>query len=158
MATAWGVCYRRAAFYCDFLYGGKDTMERIFIKKCFLFTVGSVCRVKRFTTGWQTFRWWRISWNGGGEVAEWLRVSTQWSNDGTSVSMLVEDMSRNKCFFFSRFEYHMFYVLDPFVTYLLTLPHMGILASELGCLKRWPQTQNWYFLENGSSSSDFDWI
>jgi hypothetical protein len=24
---------------------------RIFIKKCFLFTVGSVCRVKRYTTG-----------------------------------------------------------------------------------------------------------
>jgi hypothetical protein len=27
-----------------------------FIKKCSLFTVGSVCRVKRFTAGWQTFR------------------------------------------------------------------------------------------------------
>jgi hypothetical protein len=26
-------------------------MQRIFIKKCFLFTVGSVCHVKRFTTG-----------------------------------------------------------------------------------------------------------
>jgi hypothetical protein len=26
-------------------------MQRTFIKKCFLFTVGSVCRVKRFTTG-----------------------------------------------------------------------------------------------------------
>jgi hypothetical protein len=26
-------------------------MERIFIKKCFLFRVGSVFRVKRFTTG-----------------------------------------------------------------------------------------------------------
>jgi hypothetical protein len=26
-------------------------MQRIFMKKCFLFTVGSVCRVKRFTTG-----------------------------------------------------------------------------------------------------------
>jgi hypothetical protein len=25
-------------------------MQRIFIKECFLFTVGSVCRVKRFTT------------------------------------------------------------------------------------------------------------
>jgi hypothetical protein len=29
--------------------------------------------------------------------------------------------TRNKCFFF-RFEYHMFYVLYPFVTSLLTLP------------------------------------
>jgi hypothetical protein len=26
-------------------------MQRILTKKCFLFTVGSVCRVKRFTTG-----------------------------------------------------------------------------------------------------------
>jgi hypothetical protein len=32
-------------------------------------------------------------------------------------------MSRNKCFF-PRFKYHMFYVLYPFVTYLLTLPHI----------------------------------
>jgi hypothetical protein len=39
----------------------------------------------------------------------------------TGKAMLVEDMSRNKCFFF-RFEYHMFYVLYQFVTYLLTLP------------------------------------
>jgi hypothetical protein len=33
------VCY-----FC----GQKDSMQRIFIKKCFLFTVGSVCHVKRF--------------------------------------------------------------------------------------------------------------
>jgi hypothetical protein len=31
--------------------GQKDSMRRIFIKKCFLFMVGSVCRLKRFTTG-----------------------------------------------------------------------------------------------------------
>jgi hypothetical protein len=31
--------------------GKKDSMQRIFIKKRFLFTVGSVCRAKRFTTG-----------------------------------------------------------------------------------------------------------
>jgi hypothetical protein len=29
--------------------GRKDSMQRIFIKKCFLFTVGSVCGVKLFT-------------------------------------------------------------------------------------------------------------
>jgi hypothetical protein len=34
----------------------------------------------------------------------------------------MSDMSRNKCF--SGFEYHMFYVLYPFVTYLLTLPRI----------------------------------
>jgi hypothetical protein len=32
-------------------YGQKDLIQRIFIKKYFLFTVGSVCRVKRSTTG-----------------------------------------------------------------------------------------------------------
>jgi hypothetical protein len=26
-------------------------MQRLFIKKCFLFTVGNVCRIKRSTTG-----------------------------------------------------------------------------------------------------------
>jgi hypothetical protein len=31
--------------------GQKDSIQRIFINKCFLFTVGSVCRLKRFTTG-----------------------------------------------------------------------------------------------------------
>jgi hypothetical protein len=31
----------------------KDSMQRIFTKKCFLFTVRTVCRVKRFTTGWR---------------------------------------------------------------------------------------------------------
>jgi hypothetical protein len=29
----------------------KDSMKRTFIKKYFLFAVGSVCRLKRFTTG-----------------------------------------------------------------------------------------------------------
>jgi hypothetical protein len=29
----------------------KDSLQMIFVKKLFLFTVGSVCRVKRFTTG-----------------------------------------------------------------------------------------------------------
>jgi hypothetical protein len=32
-----------------FFVGKKDTLQRIFIEKYFLFTVGSVCRVKRFT-------------------------------------------------------------------------------------------------------------
>jgi hypothetical protein len=34
------------------LFGGqKDSVQRIYIKKCFLFAVGSVCRLKRFTPG-----------------------------------------------------------------------------------------------------------
>jgi hypothetical protein len=35
--------------------GQKDSVEGIFIKKYFLFTVASVCCVKRFTAGGQTF-------------------------------------------------------------------------------------------------------
>jgi hypothetical protein len=37
--------------------------------------------------------------------------------------MLVQDILRNKCFFF-RYEYYIFYALNPFVTYLLTLPRI----------------------------------
>jgi hypothetical protein len=36
-------------------YGQEDSMQRIFIKKCFLLTVGSVCRVKRFYLGGKRF-------------------------------------------------------------------------------------------------------
>jgi hypothetical protein len=66
---AWGVYYWRAAFCCVFFCEQKDSMQRIFIKKCFLFMLGSVCRVKRFTTVRQTFRWWR-GWNGGPEMSK----------------------------------------------------------------------------------------
>jgi hypothetical protein len=44
--------------------------------------------------------------------------------------MLVEDMSRNKSF--SSFEYRVFYVLYPLVTYLLTLPRITIDIKEGG--------------------------
>jgi hypothetical protein len=37
-------------------------------------------------------------------------------------------MSRN--IFFSSFKYRMFYVLYPFVTYLLTLPHKRTLSTK----------------------------
>jgi hypothetical protein len=72
----------------------------IFVKKCFLFTVGSVCRVKRFRTGWQTFA---DDEEFETEMRKWLR---QHSKDfcaagkamGQVYEMSVEDMSRNKCF------------------------------------------------------------
>jgi hypothetical protein len=38
---------RHVVGFCD----QKDSMQRIFIKKYSVFTVGSVCRVKGFTTG-----------------------------------------------------------------------------------------------------------
>jgi hypothetical protein len=44
------------------------------------------------------------------DVRKWLRLqaSAQWYIDGASVSVLVENMLRNKFFFFPRFEYQMF--------------------------------------------------
>jgi hypothetical protein len=68
-ARCCNVLPKRSVLLCD-ICAQKDSMQRIFIQKCFLFTVGKVCCVKRFTTGWQTFRWWRRGWNGGVEVAE----------------------------------------------------------------------------------------
>jgi hypothetical protein len=61
--------YWRAASYCAFFCGENGSTQRKFIKKFFLFTVGSVCRVKLVTTGWQMFCWWR-GWNGCAELAE----------------------------------------------------------------------------------------
>jgi hypothetical protein len=32
-------------------YGRKNSVQRLLIKKCFLYLMGSLCRLKRFTTG-----------------------------------------------------------------------------------------------------------
>jgi hypothetical protein len=37
------------------IYGQNDSLQRIFIKKCFLFTVGSIYRVKQFSLGGTRF-------------------------------------------------------------------------------------------------------
>jgi hypothetical protein len=52
-----------------------------------------------------------------------LQILTHWYSDGTSVSVMVEDMSRNKCFFF--------YVLYPFMTCLLALSLTFLKCSGL---------------------------
>jgi hypothetical protein len=107
-------------------------MQRVFIKKCFLFTVGSVCPVKRFSLGDRCFA---DDEEVEMEVRKWLR---QQSKDFYAAGfdalvkrwMLLEGMLRNKCFFFSGFKYHMFYVLYPLVTCLLTLSLItGMLFS-----------------------------
>jgi hypothetical protein len=53
---------------------------------------------------WQMFFWWRRGWSGDTEVSETTVKKTSMlrvlKSDGTSVSVLVEDRSRNKCFFF----------------------------------------------------------
>jgi hypothetical protein len=47
----WGVYYRKTVFWCEVLGQIKNSMQRIFIEKSFLFMVKSVRRVKRFATG-----------------------------------------------------------------------------------------------------------
>jgi hypothetical protein len=109
----------------------KDSMQRIFIKKYFLFTVGSVWRVKRFITGWQTFRRWRRSWNGGAKVVETTvkrLLSCGFRRTGKAMGQVYQ------CLWWTCREInvppppgsniHMLYVLYPFVTYLLILPHI----------------------------------
>jgi hypothetical protein len=49
-------------------------VQRIFIKKCFLFTVGSVCRVKHFTTGCKSFT---DEEEVETEVRKWLRQQSK---------------------------------------------------------------------------------
>jgi hypothetical protein len=110
--------------------GQKDSMQRIFIKKCFRFVLGSVYRVKRFTTRWQTFRWWRKGWNGGAKAAETTvkrLLCCGFRHTGKALGKLYQcwwRICREINAFFSGFEYHMFYVLHPFVSYLLTTSYL----------------------------------
>jgi hypothetical protein len=46
-----GVLPKSSVLLCVFCWQ-KDSMQRIFINKCFLFTVGSVCHVKGFVHNW----------------------------------------------------------------------------------------------------------
>jgi hypothetical protein len=107
--------------------------KRVFLKKCFLFTVGSVCRVKQFTTGSRNYhlgcKRFADDEEVETEVRKWLR---QQSKDFYAAGFDALVKRWDKCIsvgggcreinVFPRFEYHMFYVLYPFVTHLLTLP------------------------------------
>jgi hypothetical protein len=143
-SCAWGMYYRRRAFCYAFFCGQNDSMKRIFIKKCFLFTVGSVCRVKRFTSRWQMFRWWRRGWNRGAEVAETTVkrfLCCGFRRTGKAMGHVYQCWWRicREINVFPRFEYHMFYVLYPFVTCLLTLPRTlcSPLAGSSSRLSLW---------------------
>jgi hypothetical protein len=101
--------------------------------KCVLFTVGSVCRVKRLTTWWQTFCWWWREWKK-------QRSGSGWDNNlyAAGFDALVKQWGKcisvgggyveKKIFFPS--SNIMFYVLYQFVTYLLALP-CSINKTEL---------------------------
>jgi hypothetical protein len=77
----------------------------IFTKKYFLFRVGSVCCVKRFTAGSRnSLKDVLKSQTMADQVRKWLRQQSKdfyaagfdaLVSDGTKVSILVKDMSRN---------------------------------------------------------------
>jgi hypothetical protein len=119
--------------------GQKDSVQKIFINKCFPFTVGSVCRVKRFTT-WSrnvenvslmTNRLKRRSGSGWNYSQKLLCCGFR--RTGKTMGQMYQCWRRIwwEINVFIRFEYHMFYVLYPFVTCLLTLPR--ILKTGLTC-------------------------
>jgi hypothetical protein len=86
----------------------------------------SVYLVKWFTTEWQKFRTWRRVWNGGAEVAEALDkrlLCCGFRRTGKAMGQVYQFWLRicREINVFSMFEYHVFYVLYPFVTHLLTL-------------------------------------
>jgi hypothetical protein len=124
---------------CVFLWAiglsSRDTHEGL------LFTVASVCRVKRSQMGGTRFA---DVVEVGTEVRKWLRQQSEdfcaagfdapahRQSDGTSVSVFVEGMSRSKCYFFW-FEYRMCYVLYPFVSYLPTPLYMCLSAEGGWC-------------------------
>jgi hypothetical protein len=60
---------KSSVFFC----GQNDSMKRIFVQKFFLFRVGSVCRVKRFTTGRKRFDDEEVET----EVRKWLRQQSK---------------------------------------------------------------------------------
>jgi hypothetical protein len=89
--------------------------------------VGSVCRIKRFTHRWQTFLWWRRGWNGGAAVAKTAikrLLCYGFRHTGKAMEQVYQCWWRicREISVFSRFWYHMYYVLYPVVAYLPTLP------------------------------------
>jgi hypothetical protein len=79
----------------------KESMQRIFKNKCFLFTVGSISRMKRFTTECRRFA---DDEEVETEMRKWLRQQSKYFyaagfdalvSDETSASMLIEYMPRN---------------------------------------------------------------
>jgi hypothetical protein len=107
-------------------------MQRIFIKKCFLFKVGSVCRVQRFTAGSRnSLKDYLKSQMMPEQVRKWLRQQSKdfcaagfdaLVKDGTNKCIIVGGGYVEKYMFFPGSNIKMVHVSHPFVTYLLTLP------------------------------------
>jgi hypothetical protein len=116
------------------LCGQKGSMQRVFINKYLLFTVG---RFVARTSSQLSCKSFADDEEVKAEVRKCLR---QESKDfyAAGVDALVKRWDKcisvgggyvEKCFFFARIEYHMFYVLYPFVSSLLTLPRSQRTAA-----------------------------
>jgi hypothetical protein len=130
MATVLDECNTEEQRFVVRFSVGRGSMERIFIKKYFLFTVGSVCRVKQFTIWsrnssrmFESLRWWK----GVAELAETTVERLSCCGFRYTGKVMVQEyqclskINREIKFFF---QFRILYVLRfiCIVTYLLTLP------------------------------------
>jgi hypothetical protein len=81
MATVLEMCVTEEQRSIVRFLWAKDSMQMIFIKRCFLFTVGNVSRVKRFTTGSRNCqlrgRYFADDEEVETEVRKWLRQQSK---------------------------------------------------------------------------------
>jgi hypothetical protein len=102
--------------------------------------------VQKLPPWWRTFRWWRRGWNGGVEVAETAvkrLLCCALLCTGKAMGQVYQSSWTicREIKVFSRFEYHIFYVLYPFVSYLLTLPRRHQTLRKLTfCDGYWTET------------------
>jgi hypothetical protein len=97
-----------------------------------------VCRVKRFTTGWQTFRCWRKSLNGSAEVAETTvrrLLCCGFRRTGMAMGQVYQSWWRicGEINVFSRFEYHIFLC---FISMCYLFTDSSLYYTDEGCSGR----------------------
>jgi hypothetical protein len=102
--------------------------------KYFLSTVGSVCRVKTFTTGSKNVA--KVSLMK--KRLKWRLLCCGFRSIGKSMGQAYQCWWRicREINAFSRFECHMFYILYPIVTYLLTICNSAAYSSW-ECMLYW---------------------
>jgi hypothetical protein len=88
-------------------------------------------RIEKFS---QPFRWWRRFWNRCAEMAETTvkrLLRCEFRRTGKAMRHIYQCLWRicREINVFTRFEYHMFYVLYQFVTNLLTVPRNFFKAN-----------------------------
>jgi hypothetical protein len=128
MATVLEECNtEEQRFLCGFC-GQRDSMQRICIKKCFLFTMRSDCRVKRFAAGSEiSLKDVQKSQMTPDQVRKWLRQQSKINYVAGFDALvkrwdkLVEDMSRDKCFSQVRISYVLRFYIHLWPIYWLSL-------------------------------------